>query len=336
MAKVSKEDIKRVKALGFLHDKNTEDKFNGRILTRNGKVTAEECKAVAEAAKKFGSGEITLTTRLSFEIQNIPYENIEPLREFLLSYGLETGGTGAKIRPVVSCKGTTCQYGLIDTFSLSNEIHNRFFIGYSDVKLPHKFKIAVGGCPNNCAKPNLNDVGIIGQRVPTVDVSKCRGCKVCQIEKACPIKASKISDGKITIDKDKCNHCGRCMNKCPFKAYDNYTNGYRIYIGGRWGKQISMGKFMTPVFTDHDEVLNIVEKCILFFRENGCSGERFSSCIERIGFEKTENILLSDDLLKRKEEILAADIKNLQINRLLPFFKTILHKNYLGCLKNNL
>ena len=34
------------------------------------------------------------------------------------------------------------------------------------VKLPHKFKIAVGGCPNNCVKPNLNDLGIIGQRVP--------------------------------------------------------------------------------------------------------------------------------------------------------------------------
>ena len=32
--------------------------------------------------------------------------------------------------------------------------------------LPHKFKIAVGGCPNNCVKPDLNDLGIVGQRVP--------------------------------------------------------------------------------------------------------------------------------------------------------------------------
>ena len=30
----------------------------------------------------------------------------------------------------------------------------------------HKFKIAVGGCPNNCVKPDLNDLGIIGQMVP--------------------------------------------------------------------------------------------------------------------------------------------------------------------------
>ena len=77
-----------------------------------------------------------------------------------------TGGTGAKVRPVVSCKGTTCQYGLIDTFALSKKIHERFYVGYHDVVLPHKFKIAVGGCPNNCVKPNLNDMGIIGQRIP--------------------------------------------------------------------------------------------------------------------------------------------------------------------------
>ena len=111
-----------------------------------------------------------MTSRLTMEIQGVPFDNIEPLREYLMQAGLETGGTGSKVRPVVSCKGTTCQYGLIDTFALSEEIHERFFHGYSSVKLPHKFKIAVGGCPNNCVKPDLNDLGIIGQRVPQIDL----------------------------------------------------------------------------------------------------------------------------------------------------------------------
>ena len=47
---VSPEDITRVKALGFLHDKNTPDRFNGRVITRNGKITAEESRAISEAA----------------------------------------------------------------------------------------------------------------------------------------------------------------------------------------------------------------------------------------------------------------------------------------------
>lgn len=305
-AAVPAEEITRVKALGFLWDKNSADRFNGRVITRNGKITAEESAVIAEAARRYGSGEITMTSRLTLEIQGVPFDNIEPLREFLAQAGLETGGTGSKVRPVVSCKGTTCQYGLIDTFALSEEIHERFFKGYSGVKLPHKFKIAVGGCPNNCVKPDLNDLGIIGQRVPEVNLDKCRGCKVCQIEKACPVNAASVADGKIVIDESVCNHCGRCLGKCPFKAFEEYTGGYRIYIGGRWGKKVARGHYLEKVFTDREEVLNIVEKAILLFREQGMTGERFADTVARLGFENVQKQLLADDLLQRKAENIAA------------------------------
>ena len=99
------------------------------------------------------------------EIPGIPYDKIEEFQKFIAKEGLVTGGTGAKVRPVVSCKGTTCQYGLLDSYAVSEEIYRRFYEGYREVALPHKFKIAVGGCPNNCVKPDLNDVGIIGQRI---------------------------------------------------------------------------------------------------------------------------------------------------------------------------
>ncbi|MCI5923504.1 MAG: FAD-dependent oxidoreductase [Oscillospiraceae bacterium] len=305
-AAVPAEEVTRVKALGFLWDKNSADRFNGRVITRNGKITAEESAVIAEAARRYGSGEITMTSRLTLEIQGVPFDNIEPLREFLAQAGLETGGTGSKVRPVVSCKGTTCQYGLIDTFALSEEIHERFFKGYSGVKLPHKFKIAVGGCPNNCVKPDLNDLGIIGQRVPEVNLDKCRGCKVCQIEKACPVNAASVADGKIVIDESVCNHCGRCLGKCPFKAFEEYTGGYRIYIGGRWGKKVARGRYLEKVFTDREEVLNIVEKAILLFREQGMTGERFADTVARLGFENVQKQLLADDLLQRKAENIAA------------------------------
>lgn len=287
----SAEDIAKVKGLGFLRDKNTEDRFNGRVITRNGKITAAESRAIAEAAEKFGSGEIAMTTRLTVEIQGVPYDNIEPLRNFLAQYGLETGGTGPKVRPVVSCKGTTCQYGLIDTFALSEEIHERFYKGWHEVKLPHKFKIAVGGCPNNCVKPDLNDLGIVGQRIVDVDFDKCRGCKVCQIEKACPIKAAGVKDGKVVIS-DECNHCGRCLSKCPFGAFENHTNGYRVYIGGRWGKKVARGIPLSKIFTSTQEVLDVVEKAITLFRDKGVAGERFADTVARIGFENVEKELV--------------------------------------------
>ena len=105
--KLSPEDIKRVKGLGCLQDKRYDDIFNVRVITRNGKITADEQKKIAEAAEKFGTGEVTMTTRLTLEIQGVPYDSIDDVRAFLAEAGLETGGTGSKVRPVVSCKGTT-------------------------------------------------------------------------------------------------------------------------------------------------------------------------------------------------------------------------------------
>jgi len=305
-AAVPPEEVTRVKGLGFLWDKRTPDCFNGRVITRNGKITADEMRAITEAAEKYGSGEIAMTSRLTIEIQHVPFDNIEPLRQELQAAGLETGGTGSKVRPVVSCKGTTCQYGLIDTFGLSEEIHERFYHGYNGVKLPHKFKIAVGGCPNNCVKPDLNDLGVIGQKVPQIDLDKCRGCKVCQVEKACPIAVPVVKDGKLIIDDEACNHCGRCVGKCPFKAAEDFIPGYRVYIGGRWGKKVAHGRYLDKVFTDKEEVLDVIEKAILLFREQGITGERFADTIARLGFENVQEQLLSDGLLSRKQENLSA------------------------------
>ena len=304
--KLPAEEIKRVKGLGCLQDKRFEDVFNVRVITKNGKITSSEQQKIAEAAEKFGSGEVTMTTRLTLEIQGVPYDNIEPVRDFLKEAGLETGGTGSKVRPVVSCKGTTCQYGLIDTFALSERLHDLYYTGYHDVSLPHKFKIAVGGCPNNCVKPDLNDLGIIGQRVPEIDHAKCRGCKICQVEKACPIHVARMQDDKITIDPAECNHCGRCIAKCPFGAVNESAVGYKVYIGGRWGKRVAGGQPLDKVFTSEDEVVELVERAILFFRDEGQSGERFADTIARLGFDYVQDKLLNSKI--DKKEILKKDV----------------------------
>lgn len=298
--KLSAAEIKRVKGLGCLQDKRYDDVFNVRVITRNGKLTSEEQIKVAEAAEKFGSGEVTMTTRLTLEIQGVPYDNLEAVFAFLEEVGLETGGTGSKVRPVVSCKGTTCQYGLIDTFALSEKLHDLYYIGYHGVSLPHKFKIAVGGCPNNCVKPNLNDLGIIGQRLPEIDLSKCKGCKKCQVQNNCPIKVAKMEDGKIQIAPEQCNHCGRCVDKCPFGAVTESMTGYKIYIGGRWGKKVAEGRPLDKIFTSEEEVIDVVERAILFFRDEGISGERFADTIARLGFDYVQDKLLNSKIDKKQ------------------------------------
>jgi dissimilatory sulfite reductase (desulfoviridin) alpha/beta subunit len=303
---VSATDEKRVKALGFLRNKGT-DNFSGRIITVNGKITAAQNRCISEAAELFGNGNVTFTSRLTVEVQGIPYDKIEDFRAYIAKEGLVTGGTGSKVRPVVSCKGTTCRFGLIDTFAVSEEIHERFYNGYSDVKLPHKFKIAVGGCPNSCVKPDLNDLGIVGQLIPNYDEDLCMGCKKCSVEESCPMDAAKVIDGILQIDKDVCNNCGLCVGKCHFDAIEGGQVGYKVYIGGRWGKRTAHGIPLNKIFTDKDEAMDVIEKTILLYREQGKTGERLSQTIERLGFENIESQLLSNDLFDRKQEILEAN-----------------------------
>ena len=299
---ISKEEEKRLKGLGFLNNKGT-DNFSARVITVNGKVNTAQMTCLTEAAEKYGNGNMAFTTRLTVEVQGIPYENIEAFQAYIAKAGLQTGGTGAKVRPIVSCKGTTCQYGLLDSFALSEEIHHRFYEGYHDVALPHKFKIAVGGCPNNCVKPDLNDLGIIGQRIPNFDKSRCKGCKKCSVAAACPIGASKVVDGVLHRDEEKCNHCGRCIGNCRFDSITDGQYGFKIYIGGRWGKQVARGRALSKIFTDKEEALNVIEKAILLYREQGQPGERFANTIERLGFENVEQQLMENELLERKAEI---------------------------------
>ena len=49
------EEVARVKGLGCLWDKRTDDTFNVRVITVNGKLTSDKLAAIAEAAKTFGA-----------------------------------------------------------------------------------------------------------------------------------------------------------------------------------------------------------------------------------------------------------------------------------------
>lgn len=301
---ITKQDIMRVKLMGFLHNRDT-DMFSCRVITGNGTLTAEQLEAVAKIAKKYGNGTCAFTTRMTVEFAGVPYEKIDEVKEELSKYNLITGGTGAKVRPVTACKGTTCVFGFYDTQELGQKVHDRFYVGMGNIRLPHKFKIAVGGCPNNCAKPDLNDVGLVGQRPPKLHEELCKGCKLC--EKFCRMGCMKVVDKKMQRDTTVCNNCGYCVGKCPFKAIYAEEVAYKIYIGGRWGRIIRHGTPLPGLYTQ-EQALDMIEKSILLFRDKGVKGERFAAMIDRIGVDTAVDILLGDDLFNRKAQILDKEI----------------------------
>ena len=308
MAIPSQQEITRVKALGFLHNRGT-DTFSARAVSKNGTMTAQQLKSLAECAEKYGNGRVAITSRLQVEMPGIHLEDVENVRQFALDAGLVIGGTGAKIRPLTACKGTTCVYGNADTQGICAQLYDRFFVGWGNVALPHKFKIAVGGCPNSCMKPSLNDFGIEAHRLPVYDLEKCRGCKKCFIAQKCPMRAIEVVEGKMRVEENLCTKCGVCIEKCPFGVTPPVTKPvFAIFVGGTWGKHTRMGTRLNR-FYEREELETVLEKMLLWFKENAYIKERLGAAIDRVGVDAFEQAIASDDLLTRKEAILAAPVR---------------------------
>ncbi len=69
------EEIKAFKGKGWLLNKGS-DTFSARIVTVNGKVSSEQLKAVADAAREFGTGEVTFTSRQT--IARMGFDEVGP------------------------------------------------------------------------------------------------------------------------------------------------------------------------------------------------------------------------------------------------------------------
>lgn len=294
---IHSDEIKRLSAQG-ISNTNGSDLFTIHVLTNNGALTAAQTRVLAEVSEAYGNGELSFSAQITVAVCGVHYSNIDTVLSRFSQVGLITGGTGSRIHPIVACRGTNCRFGLCDTLSLYHTLHQHLYLKYRHIELPHKLKIAIGGCPNNCVKPTLSDIGIMGQVIPALNSSVCRNCTNCSVQSGCPVNAVSASEaGNVHINPDLCTHCGRCTSKCPFGAVSAAQEGIAIYIGGRSGKKTSLGHPLPILFTSEEDILTVVERAIFLYREHGRAGERFADTIDRLGFNAVLQQLLSGEPL---------------------------------------
>ncbi|NJD03537.1 MAG: 4Fe-4S dicluster domain-containing protein [Ruminiclostridium sp.] len=273
-------DYKELKKGGFMRQVQ-KDRFSLRLRIVGGQIQADQLLKVHEIAKRYGQGYIHMTSRQGIEIPHIKLEDVETVKKELAEAGLQPGVCGPRVRTVTACQGSMiCSSGLIDTISLAKEFDQKYYAR----ELPHKFKLGITGCRNNCLKAEENDLGVKGGMKPEWTEDKCNFCGLCAA--VCREKSIVVDkqNQKLAFDESTCNYCGRCVKSCPSGAWEG-KSGFVVYFGGLFGNRIAIGKQLFPIIFSTEVLHRVIETTLEFFKNHGKQSERFGNTLDRVGWE---------------------------------------------------
>jgi nitrite reductase (NADH) large subunit len=137
------------------------DRFNIPALVPMGELSLAAARALADAAERFGSGFVFLTTDQNAEIHDVLSTDVTAAIATIEDVGLRTIGRGG-ITDVVSCVGLEyCPLAVTHSMTMGEELALAFAARRSDPRYAD-FRIHVSGCPHSCAKHQVADIGLAG------------------------------------------------------------------------------------------------------------------------------------------------------------------------------
>ncbi len=124
-----------------------------------GVTTPDELRAIADAAEKYDAKMVKVTGGQRIDLFGIKKEDLPAIWGDLNSAGMVSGHAyGKSLRTVKTCVGSEwCRFGTQDSTGLGIQLEEMTW----GSQTPHKFKIAVSGCPRNCAEATIKDFGVV-------------------------------------------------------------------------------------------------------------------------------------------------------------------------------
>jgi nitrite reductase (NADH) large subunit len=124
-----------------------------------GLTTPRELRAIADAAEKFGVPTVKVTGGQRIDLLGVKKEQLHAIWADLNDAGLVSGHAyGKALRTVKTCVGSEwCRFGTQDSTGLGVKLEKMLWGSWT----PHKVKLAVSGCPRNCAEATIKDIGVV-------------------------------------------------------------------------------------------------------------------------------------------------------------------------------
>jgi nitrite reductase (NADH) large subunit len=125
---------------------------------RGGVTTPSELRRIADVADKYNVPMVKVTGSQRIDLLGVKKSDLPKIWSEL---GMPSGQAYTKgVRMVKTCVGTQfCRFGTQDAITAGIDLETRL----ENLYTPHKFKMAVVGCPRNCAEATVKDVGLVGQ-----------------------------------------------------------------------------------------------------------------------------------------------------------------------------
>jgi nitrite reductase (NADH) large subunit len=125
-----------------------------------GLTNPRELRAIADAAEKYQVPTVKVTGGQRIDLLGVKKEDLPAIWADLGAAGMVSGHAyGKSLRTVKTCVGAEhCRFGTQLAMEMGVKLEKMLFGMWS----PHKVKLAVSGCPRNCAEAGIKDVGVIG------------------------------------------------------------------------------------------------------------------------------------------------------------------------------
>ncbi len=124
-----------------------------------GGTTPTELKTIAEVAEKYNVTTVHVTGGQRIGLYGLKKEQLPKIWKDLGKVGMVSGHAyGKAMRTVKTCVGKEwCRFGTQDSTHMGVELEKLTWASWT----PHKFKLAVSGCPRNCAEATIKDFGVV-------------------------------------------------------------------------------------------------------------------------------------------------------------------------------